>query len=36
MKLVEYDVFEFKTSADRLKDPYDRLKLKSVYAVFYY
>lgn len=34
MKLVEYDVIEFKINTDRSKvDPYDRLKLKSVFPV---
>lgn len=37
MKLVEYDVTEFKVNTDRLKvDPYDRLKLKSVFPVIYF
>ena len=36
MKLVEYDVIEFKLSTDRSKvDPYDRLKMKSVYPVLF-
>jgi hypothetical protein len=34
MKLVEYDVIQFKINTDRSKvDPYDRLKLKSVFPV---
>lgn len=34
MKLVEYDVIEFKQTTDRSKvDPYDRLKLKSVFPI---
>ena len=36
MKLVEYDVIEFKSTTDRSKvDPYDRLKIKSVFPVKY-
>jgi hypothetical protein len=34
MNLVEYDVIEFKANTDRSKvDPYDRLKLKSVFPI---
>jgi hypothetical protein len=34
MKLVEYDIIEFKANTDRSKmDPYDRLKLKSVFPI---
>ena len=37
MKLVEYDVIEFKSTTDRSKvDPYDRLKIKSVFPVNIY